>query len=53
VTHEQLQREFQYRVAMSLARDLLKSGVLSDEEYSAVDVKMIQRFQPVLAGLYP
>ena len=51
--HEQLQREFQYRAAMSLAKELLKSGVISEEEYYTVDAKMIKHFQPVISGLYP
>ena len=53
MTHEQLQQEFQYRVAMSLVRELLKSGALSDDEYRRIDAHMIERFQPVLSGLYP
>jgi|LSQX01.1.fsa_nt_gb uncharacterized membrane protein len=53
MTQEQLQSEFQYRVAMSLVKELLKSGVISEEEYRAVDARMIMLFQPVLAGLYP
>ena len=53
MTQEQLQSEFQYRVVMSLVKELLKSGVISEEEYRAVDARMIMLFQPVLAGLYP
>lgn len=53
MTHEQLLREFRYRVAMSLARELLKSGMISEGEYQIADAKMIEYFQPVLAGLYP
>jgi len=53
MTHDQLQREFQYRAAMSLIKELLKNEVISEEEYRMVDTKMIKHFQPVLAGLYP
>lgn len=53
MTQEKLQLEFQYRVAMSLVKELLKGGVISEEEYRAVDARMIMLFQPVLAGLYP
>ena len=53
MTQEQLQREFQYRAAMSLVEELLKRGVISDEEYRLVDARMIKHFQPVIAGLYP
>jgi len=38
---------------MSLVKELMKSGVISEEEYRAVDARMIMLFQPVLAGLYP
>ena len=53
MTHEQLQREFQYRVAMSLVKELLKRGAISDEEYRIVDARMIKHFQPIFVGLYP
>ena len=53
MTHDQLQREFQYRVAMSLVKELQKSGVITLEEYHAVDARMIKLFQPIMAGLYP
>lgn len=53
MTHEQLQREFQYRVAMSLAKELLKNMLISEDEYRTVDAQMIKHFQPVLSGLYP
>ena len=53
MTPEQLQRESQYRIAMSLVKEMVKSGVLSDDEYHKIDARMILRFQSVLSGLYP
>ena len=53
MTHEQLHKEFQYRVAMSLAKEMLKGGVINEDEYRAVDARMIMLFQPIMAGLYP
>ncbi len=53
MTYEQLQREFHYRAAMSLVKELLKSRVISDEEYHLVQARVIKHFQPLLAGLYP
>lgn len=53
MTHEQLLREFRYRTAMSLVKELLKTGVISKAEYSEIDTKMISHFLPVLSGLYP
>ena len=53
MTHEQLQREFQYRVAMSLVRELEKSGIISQDDSLVLNEKLILRFQSVLVGLYP
>ncbi len=53
MTHEQMQREFQYRVTMSLLKELLKTGGINEKEYRAIDTKMILHYLPVLSGLYP
>ena len=53
MTHEQLQREFQYRVAMSLVSELMKSGVISQDDSLILNEKLILRFQSVLVGLSP
>lgn len=52
MTGEQLQRELKYRAAMSLAKELLKSGMISEDDYHAVDARMIRIFEPILKGLY-
>ena len=51
MTHEQLQREFQYRVALSLAKELLKSGVITEEDCGLVSTALIGHFQSLLIGL--
>ena len=53
MTHEQLQREFQYRAAMSLVRELEKSGIISQDDSLVLNEKLILRFQSVLVGLFP
>lgn len=53
MTHKQLEREFGYRVIMALINELLTSRVVSETEYCMIKTKMIMRFQPILAGLYP
>ena len=52
MTGEQLQRELKYRAAMSLAKELLKSGMISEDDYRAVDARMIRIFEPILKDLY-
>ena len=53
MTGEQLQREIKYRVAMSLVKELLKSGMITEDDYRAVEAQMIRIFEPILKGLYP
>ena len=52
MTGEQLQCELKYRTAMSLVKELLKSGMISVDDYRAVDSLMIRIFEPILKGLY-
>ena len=53
MTGEQLQREFKYRAAMSLAKELLRSGVITEDDDRAGEAQMIRIFEPILKGLYP
>jgi len=53
MTREQLQRELRYRAAMALVKELLKAGIISEEDYQAADQKMMAHFQSILLGLYP
>ena len=53
MTEEQLQREIKYRAAMSLAKELMRSGVITEDDYRVVDARMIRIFEPILKGLYP
>ena len=53
MTGEQLQREIKYWVAMSLAKELLRSGVITEDDYRAGEAQMIRIFEPILKGLYP
>lgn len=53
MTPEQLKREMDYRVAMVLARSLLREGAIGEADYRAIDAQMIARFCPILSGLYP
>ncbi len=53
MTGEQLQCELKYRAAMSLVKELLKNSMISEDDYHAVDARMIRIFEPILKGLYP
>ena len=53
MTPEQLQQEFRYRVALALVQELKRTGLITDEDYTLVQARLIHRFHPVLEGLYP
>ena len=53
MTGAQLQCELKYRAAMSLVKELLKCGMISEDDFRAVDARMIRIFEPILKGLYP
>ena len=53
MTGEQLQCELKYSAAMSLVKELLKSGMISEDDYRAIDARMIRIFEPIVKGLYP
>lgn len=53
MTGEQLHCELKYRAAMSLVKELLKSGMISEDDYRAIDARMIRIFEPIVKGLYP
>lgn len=53
MTPEQLQCEFRYRVALALVHELLRSRVITSDDYVHINERLIQSFHPVLKGLYP
>lgn len=53
MTPDQLKSEMNYRVAMVLARSLLREGAIGEADYRVIDAHMIARFRSILSGLYP
>ena len=51
MTKEQFDRESRYRVALSLAKAMVREGLISEEEYSIIDTKLVDRFRPFFGGL--
>ncbi len=43
--------EMQYLIALSLARNLLEKGLLTEEEYAVIDTILTERFKPSLGKL--
>ena len=49
---EQIDREGNYRVAISVMKTLHKRGLLNDREYSKANQRLIEKYNPVW-GHYP
>jgi len=47
MTQEQFEREKAYRIALSIATSMLKSGMITEEEYKKIDVLMHEKYSPV------
>jgi len=51
VTHDQFQREKNYRVSLSITKAMLANGVITEQEYRKIDRLLITRYKPVIGAL--
>jgi len=51
MTEKQFQAEKQYQVALAMAKTLLEKGLLTREEYAAIDATLLDKFKPCLGAL--
>ena len=51
MTDTHFQAEKRYQVALAMARTLLDKGLLTREEYAAIDAILLDKFQPCLGAL--
>lgn len=51
MTKEQFERESRYRVAISVAKTMLQEGLISEEEYGAIDTIFLQKYRPIFGSL--
>jgi len=50
---EQFERERLYQATISLARTMLRKGLITDEELTVIDTKMREKYKPLLGTLCP
>ena len=53
MTRELFERERDYGAAMSIAKALLRSGLITEKEYRKIDTIFTRKYQPVIGGLKP
>lgn len=47
----EFQREKLYRVALSIAKSMLKNALISEEEYRQIDTILLEKYKPTLGIL--
>ena len=52
MTKEQFQKEKMYLTTMTIARNLLKNGIISEDEYHEIDTKFTNKYRPSLGTLF-
>ena len=53
MTHEQLQREYNYIVAEQITKKMLDKGLITEDEYKKIMKENRKTFKPFLAPLMP
>lgn len=51
MSKEQFRAERLYRMSLSVARAMLKKGIISEDEYSEIDTILLEKYRPVLGTL--
>jgi len=51
VSEEQFRAERLYRMSLSIAKTMLKKGIITKDEYSEIDTILLQKYRPTLGTL--
>ena len=51
VSKEQFRAERLYLMSLSVAKTMLKKGIISEDEYSEIDTILLEKYRPVLGTL--
>lgn len=52
MSEDQFRNEILYQTTMSLAKNLLRQGVISKEEYGQIDTIFTQKYSPSLGSIF-
>ncbi len=51
MSEEQFRAERLYRMSLSIAKTMLKKGIITKDEYSEIDTILLQKYRPTLGTL--
>ena len=46
MTEEQFDREKRYQASMNMFWTMLKNGLITEEQYTIIDTKMLEKYRP-------
>ena len=52
MNEDPFEREKLYQATMNMFRSMLKKGLITEEQYTIIDTKMLQKYQPLLGTLF-
>ena len=52
MTKEEFHNEKMYQATMALARQMLRQGLITEEEYREVEAVFLKKYQPVLGEIF-
>ncbi len=52
MTEEQFEREKLYQATMNVFEGMLKKGLITEEQYDIIDIKMLEKYRPLLGTLF-
>lgn len=53
MTHEQFEREKNYRVSLCIAKAMLAQGLITPHDYKRIDSLLIEKYNPQVGSLCP
>lgn len=51
MTEDQFERERRYQASMNLFRSMLKTNLITTEQYEVIDTKMLEKYRPLFGTL--
>ncbi len=51
MSKEEIRNDMLYHAAISVAKDMLEKGLITEEEYAQIDTNLLEKYQPYLGTL--
>ena len=48
---EQFEREKNYRVSITISKNLMDKGIISEKDYRKIDTRLVQKYRPIFGSI--